>query len=125
MYITNAIVLHTKLTSKTCNQIAYQFIIMEENKSPHILSTSSNLLGLCFIVLTSLNVLKLKGATIIDEVTAVATILFMGSSVLSFLSLRSTGAKSKHYEKVADVIFLSGLILLFVTTMLIAFNIVT
>jgi hypothetical protein len=99
---------------------------MEEKNgtSSHILNASSNLLGLCFIVLTSLRVLHLDGKTIIDECTAAALILFMASSVLSFLSMRSRQSKSERYEKIADIIFLCGLFFLFATTMLVTFNIV-
>ena len=92
--------------------------------SQHILNTSSNLLGFCFIVLTSLKVLKLQDNTIIDELAAVAILFFMTSSILSFLSMRSSKKFSIRYENFADFIFLFGLILLFVTTMLIAFNII-
>ncbi|MEP6582613.1 MAG: hypothetical protein ABJA90_00040 [Ginsengibacter sp.] len=94
------------------------------DKSPHILNTSSNLLGFCFIVLTSLRVLNLNGKTIIDEFTSVAMVMFMISSVLSFLSMRNKKSNSDRFEKVADVIFLSGLFLLFVTTMLITLDII-
>lgn len=94
------------------------------DNSPHILNTSANLLGLCFIVLTSLKVLKLSDTTIIDELTTFAIILFMTSCILSFLSMRSLKAKSAHYEKIADFVFLAGLILLFGTTILITFSII-
>lgn len=98
---------------------------MEEknNKSIHILNTSSNLLGICFIVLTSLKVLNLTGKTLIDEFTAVAIFMFMVSSLLSFLSLKSNSEKSYRYEKIADIIFLLGLFSLFIITMFITFNI--
>jgi hypothetical protein len=36
--------------------------------APHILNASSNLLGICFVVLTSLKVLNVAKNTIIDEV---------------------------------------------------------
>jgi len=94
------------------------------NNSQHILNTSSNLLGFCFIVLTSLKVLKLQETTIIDEITAVAILLFMTSSILSVLSMRSTKRFGARYENIADFVFLVGLILLFITTVLIAFNII-
>lgn len=98
---------------------------MEEKneKSSHILTTSSNLLGICFIVLTSLKLLNLDGKTLIDEFTAVAIFLFMLSSVLSFFSMRSKGEKSERYEKIADIIFLLGLSSLFIITMFVTFNI--
>ena len=96
----------------------------KNDKSPHILNASSNLLGFCFIVLTSLRVLNLNGKTIIDELTSVAMIMFMMSSVLSFLSMRYSKIKGDRFEKVADIIFLTGLFFLFATTMFITFDIV-
>ena len=95
-----------------------------KEKSPHILNASSNLLGLCFIVLTSLKILNLTGKTLIDEITSVALIMFMASSVLSFLSLRSKTNAGERYENIADIIFLTGLSLLFITTLLISFDII-
>jgi hypothetical protein len=96
----------------------------QNNKSSHILTTSSNLLGICFIVLTSLKLLNLDGKTLIDEFTAFAIIMFMISSVLSCLSISSKNGKSERFEKIADVIFLLGLFPLFVITMFITFNII-
>ncbi|PSR56508.1 hypothetical protein AHMF7605_24935 [Adhaeribacter arboris] len=96
-----------------------------ENNSPHILNTSANLLGLCFIVLTSIKVLKLKEVSIIDELTTVAILFFMISSILSFLAMRHKSLRNNRYEKIADYIFLAGLFFLFFTTMLIAFNIIS
>ena len=63
---------------------------MENNndKSPHVLNASSNLLGLCFVVLTSLKLLNISGKPIIDELTTVAIFLFMSSCILSFLSIK-------------------------------------
>jgi len=82
------------------------------------------MLGLCFIVITSLKVNHKTAGTVIDEVSAVAIVLFMASSLLSFLSMRSTKASFARYEKMADILFLVGLSLLFVVTLLIVFDIV-
>ena len=95
-----------------------------KNTSPHILNTSSNLLGICFIVLTSLRLLKLQGETVIDEFTTAAMILFMISSILSFLAIRSRSNLGERFENIADICFLVGLICLFGTTMLIVFNVI-
>lgn len=97
---------------------------MEEKKSPHILNTSATLLGLCFIVLTSIKVSKMEDSTIIDETTAVAIILFMISSILSFLSMRKQEDSNGKLERIADFIFLFGLLVLFLTTMMVTFNII-
>jgi len=94
-----------------------------KNKSSHILNTSSNLLGICFIVLTSLKLLRLDGKTLIDEFTAAAIFMFMLSSLLSFLSLRSENEKNQRLEKMADIIFLIGLFSLFIITMFVTFDI--
>ena len=93
-------------------------------KSPHILNAASNLLGICFIVLTSLKLLNRTSKTIIDEVTLGAIILFMGSCIFSFLSLRSKTAAAEKLERVADYMFIAGLVLLFVTTILFSFNLI-
>jgi hypothetical protein len=98
---------------------------MEQNyKSPHILNTSATLLGLCFIVLTSLNINDRMEKSIIDELTALAILMFMVSCLMSFLSMRSKNVKSVRYEKIADLIFLSGLFFLIIITTLIIFNII-
>lgn len=97
--------------------------MQKNNTSPHILSTASNLLGLCFIVLTALKIQDAREATMIDEFTILAIILFMMSCILSFLSLRIADAKiSNRFESVADYVFFIGLLTMFVTTLLAAFD---
>jgi len=97
---------------------------MAENRSPHILSTSANLLGICFIVLTSLKKLALTDGSLIDEFAVAAVMFFMTSCILSFISMRRRQNTSQKLEKVADFVFLSGLVILFVATILIAFNLI-
>jgi predicted membrane channel-forming protein YqfA (hemolysin III family) len=94
------------------------------NKSPHILNTSATLFGLCYVVLTSIKALKLEKETLIDEFTTSAMMVFMVSSMVSFLAIRSTTGRSAKYEKVADYTFMVGLCLLFITTVFISFNII-
>jgi len=96
----------------------------DKDKSPHILNASSNLLGLCFVVLTSLKLLNISGKTIIDELTTVAIFLFMASCILSFLSIRGSIKKSGKLENIADIFFLIGLLLLFVTALLFSFDVI-
>lgn len=98
--------------------------IEKDNRSPHILNTSANLLGFCFIVLTSVKISKLEESSFIDEGAALAIIVFMSSCLLSFLAMRNTATNSNKLERGADILFLFGLIVLFITTMLIAFNII-
>ncbi|WP_309641624.1 hypothetical protein [Flavobacterium sp.] len=97
---------------------------MKKNKKkiPHILNTSATLLGLCFVVLTSLKVNKFSEGSIIDELTSFAIIMFLTSCVFSYLSIRSINQSIQRFEKVADIVFLLGLFFLFVITMLVTFN---
>ena len=98
---------------------------MTDNKSSHILNTSSNLLGFCLVVLTSLKISKFNESTLIDEFTGVAAILLMASCILSFLSIRSANEKfSIRYEKVGEFFFLAALIFIFLITTMVAFSIV-
>lgn len=94
-----------------------------ERRSPHILNTSANLLGFCFVVLTSVRISKFSASTSIDEVTGVACVLLMASCILSFLAMRHRNArKSDRLEYIADVIFLSALSFITVMIALVAFN---
>ncbi len=96
---------------------------MASGKSPHILNSSSNLLGFCLVVLTSIKISKFATATIIDEITGLSAIVLMVSCILSFLSIRSKSEyKSAKLERVADIFFLIGLITLGITVLLVSFN---
>jgi hypothetical protein len=98
--------------------------VSNREKSPHILNASSNLLGICFILLASLKVMKIAEKTFIDEVTTLAIILLMGSCILSFISIRTNNQRSQFYENIADIVFMIGLSLLFITTILYSFNVI-
>jgi hypothetical protein len=78
----------------------------DNHKSPHILNASSNL----------------SQKTAIDEITTAAIVVFMSSCILSFLSIRGDIRK---YENIANYLFLAGLFILFVTTILFSLNVIT
>ena len=103
-------------------------MLLEEksSKSTHILSASCNLVGFCFIVLTSLTIFQKNSLSFIDECTTLALIMFFVSTIFSFLSIRSdVKQRSYLYERIADIIFLVGLFSLLVTIILITFNIIS
>jgi hypothetical protein len=98
---------------------------MTENpKAPHILNASSNLVGFCFVVLTSIRVLRLTHQTFIDDITIFSFMAFTISTLFSFLSIRSQSIRRALYEKIAEYTFILGLILIFATAMLVALNII-
>jgi hypothetical protein len=94
---------------------------VRNNISRHILPTSSNLLGLCFVILTFIKLSKIANETIIDETMGVIIFSFLVSSILSYASMRAK-RKFELYEKIADVIFLLGLFLLTVISLVIVFE---
>ncbi|MFT4152851.1 hypothetical protein [Parafilimonas sp.] len=94
------------------------------NKAPQILNASSNFLGFCFLVLTSIKLFKFGAVTIIDEVTAVSFVLFMCSCLCAFLSIRSRTKRAELYEAIAEYTFLAGLFSIFFMTILFVLEII-
>ena len=90
--------------------------------SNHILPTSSNLLGLCFVILNFIKLSKIAGETIIDEVSAISIVFFLASSILSYMSIRSE-EKGARLEKIAEILFLVGLSLLGIISIVVALEI--
>lgn len=74
-------------------------------------------------MLTSLKVLKLSEATLIDECTLVMMFMLTISCIFSFLALRNQNKnKADKLERIADYAFLSALGLLLLTTLLFTFG---
>jgi hypothetical protein len=94
----------------------------KKSVSYHILPTSSNLLGICFVILSFMKVTKMGLETIIDEAVSIAIILFLTSSLYSYAAIRST-TRSDRYEKIADIIFIIGLALLTLISIMIMLEI--
>lgn len=93
------------------------------NNSPHILNTSSNLLGFCFLVITSLKIGNHQDQTVVDEILVIAALIFMASTILSFLSIKTKSErKTIFWENLAVYCFLAGLFILLIVIVLIAFD---
>lgn len=89
----------------------------------HILNTSSNLLGFCLLIITSMKISGKSAQTIVDEILMGSLVLFMSSCLLSFLSMRSDKPRSiALMERLADYGFIIGLISLFAVVLIIAFT---
>lgn len=95
-----------------------------DTKSPHILNTSANLLGFTFIVMTSIKALGVSSGGTLDRMVGICVILFALSALLSFMSMRVRAVRlTKQYEWLADMIFLVGLILCLVLSILLALDV--
>jgi hypothetical protein len=88
--------------------------------SAHILPTSATMVGVCMTVL-SIGRLTQTGrlGLLIDKILAADSLVFLVSAVLSFLSIRQI-TPARRLEGWAEELFLLGLILGTVTTLLIA-----
>lgn len=96
---------------------------MTNNNSRDILNISSSLLGFCLVVLTSIKVTGYAAQTIVDELTGVACIFMISSGVFAFLSIRTARESTvKRYAIAADILFLTGLIGIFIITLLVSFS---
>ncbi|MBS1643933.1 MAG: hypothetical protein JST36_02755 [Bacteroidetes bacterium] len=94
-----------------------------ENRSPHILNASSNLVGICLLIQTSIHVFGYSSRSYIDEITAVSTCLFITACLFSYLSIRSFKInRANKLEQIGDVCFLIGLALLLALVALISFK---
>jgi uncharacterized membrane protein SirB2 len=82
--------------------------IMNTGKQPHILNAASNMLGICFILITGIKLTKHDATTFADEISFLAALILMSSCVLSYISIRRD-KKDDPYERWADYFFLAGM----------------
>lgn len=68
-------------------------------KSPHILNASSNLLGFCLLIITSLKITNSDKTTYLDEFAGAAALFFVISCIFSFLAIRAHEKKNKLLTK--------------------------
>jgi hypothetical protein len=84
---------------------------MANNTSQHILSTSSNLLGFCLFVITSIHINNAFKNSLIDEFTSIVALLLSISAVFSFLSIKTNDIKKEEkLENIADIFFFISII---------------
>ncbi|OYU14861.1 MAG: hypothetical protein CFE37_08970 [Alphaproteobacteria bacterium PA4] len=81
------------------------------DRHPNILNAASNLLGICFILITGLKLSGRNGSWA-DEAAWAAALLLLLSCLLSYLTIRH-GQDDGASNRWADRCFLAGLGLLF------------
>jgi hypothetical protein len=77
------------------------------HRPPYILSASTNLLGICFIIITGLKLANANARSYADEVAWFAALLLFAALVHAYLAIRNQGAR-RWQEEVADMAFLGG-----------------
>lgn len=95
----------------------------DRNLSSHILPVSATMVGVCLTVISIIQLVETgRGRdSIIDNVLAFDTILFLLCSILSYLSIRAPD-RARGLERFADFVFLLGLVLMVVASFMLAYE---
>lgn len=96
-----------------------------DNLSGHILPTSGAMLGVCMTVISIVKLTqKGRGITIwTDDLLALDALIFLASSIFSYLSIRSN-LKKIYFEDIADKFFMLALICMGLAVVLLTYEIV-
>lgn len=88
----------------------------------HILPVSCTMAGVCLTVISIIKLTELSRlfTTIVDDILAFDSVLFLASSFLSYLSLR-TERSTMALEQIADLLFLMGMLVMVICTFLLVY----
>jgi len=94
----------------------------EGKLADHILPSSATMIGVCMTVISVAHLIpKHSISKHVHEMLAFDSLLFLGSAMLSYFSIRRPMV-AERFERMADVIFLLGLALMVVVGFVIAFE---
>jgi hypothetical protein len=95
------------------------------NLSGHILPTSGAMLGVCMTVISIVKLTQINRglAYWVDDLLAVDALIFLASSIFSYLSIRSH-SKKIYFEDIADKVFMLALIVMGMSVVLLTCEIV-
>jgi len=91
--------------------------------SHHILAASTTLLGISFAVVSLIGAMGHAEKTLADEFALTSLILFLGSCIFAYTSMRFR-KRSADFGKIADTLFIAGLISLCLLSILLSFNVI-
>src|ERR1700760_1076824 len=100
---------------------------MAERVSGHILPSAATMIGVC---ITAIGLVKLVegriGPSHVDEYCAIDALIFLTSAAASYVSLRFEPETRNvaMFERIADISFMVGLVLLTVIALLFAYEII-
>ncbi|HQU86786.1 MAG TPA: hypothetical protein PKY59_26875 [Pyrinomonadaceae bacterium] len=97
----------------------------ETQISIHIFSVSAGLVGVCLTVIGIFRAIgELKHfSSLGDNILAIDALIFLGSCIFAYSSLRSKNNKKRRkLEKIADILFIFGLSLMAIVCTIIAYT---
>jgi hypothetical protein len=97
---------------------------MKRQMSDHILPASSTMVGVCLMTVSIVRVMEAsaKVTTVIDNILAIDSLVFLASTVLSYVSLRRE-RDLRWLERLADLVFLVGLLLIVLASFMLAWEV--
>jgi hypothetical protein len=96
-----------------------------KNLSGHILPTSGAMLGVCMTVISIVKLTQTNRgiAYWVDDLLALDALIFLASSIFSYLSIRSN-SKKVYFEDIADKFFMLALLCMGAAVLLLTYEIV-
>jgi uncharacterized membrane protein len=91
--------------------------------SHHILAASTTLLGISFAVVSLIGAMGHADKTLADEFALTSLILFLGSCIFAYVSMRAR-KRSSAFGKISDALFIAGLLSLCLLSVLITFSVI-
>ena len=101
--------------------------VLEEDISIHIFTASAAMVGVCLTVIGLIRVIQSfkEKVTLTDDLLAFDALLFLLSCLLSYWALRTRHVRRMYrVERLADSLFIVGLILMVVVCSLIVYTLV-
>jgi cytochrome bd-type quinol oxidase subunit 2 len=89
-------------------------------RTPNILNAASNLLGICFLIITGLSLTRSNSRSYADEAAWVAAVCFLLSIGFSYYAIR-TELKAARSAAWADRIFMLGVATLTTSILIVGF----
>lgn len=91
------------------------------HRHPHVLNASSNLLGICFVIIGALKFTNSDAGSFADETAWLSAVLFLVSITASYWAIRNNDT-GKWQNIVADSAFFGGLFSLALAVLMLAFT---
>lgn len=85
----------------------------------YVFSGSTTMIGVCITVIALFKITNTGMKTYADEILSIDTLFFILAAYMSYLVLRSP--KNQHLEKLADVLFFTGMSIMMIVGIMIVF----
>lgn len=86
----------------------------------HIFSGSITMIGVCVTIIALFRAFKISSETFADNILGADTFIFIVATLFAYASLRK--GSSKRMERIADVLFFTGMLTMIIVSVLILYS---